>query len=178
MSNTGTPTKIKKSGWFTKKEVTAPLLILNKLLDLEGDKRLHLKQDTKPNLGKDKKKTPEELETERKNRELASRNRELASEKRKTKKSTTIESKSDENVDTNSDVNIQFADNIDEPSQKNLTSIITQLNSIYLAINNHDMDAQNKNTIRMTFGEKDDNEYRVTHKEEAFVPEFIPSPNI
>ena len=171
MSNKGTPTKKKKSGWFTKKEVTTPLLILNKLLDLEGDKRLQLKQDTIPNLGEDNKKTQEELDDDR-------RRRISASEKRKTKGSTHIERKSDEKVDTNSDVNIQFADNINEQSQKNLTSIITQLNSIYLAINNHDMDAQNKNTVRMIFGERDDNEYRVTHKEEAFVPEFIPSPTI
>ena len=35
MSNKGTPTKKKKSGWFTKKEVTTPLLILNKLLNYQ-----------------------------------------------------------------------------------------------------------------------------------------------
>ena len=48
--------KEKKPGWFTKKEVTTPLMILNRILDLKGDKRLTKKRDKTSTLGKPKRK--------------------------------------------------------------------------------------------------------------------------
>ena len=66
----------KKKDGLQKKEVTTPLGILNKLLDLEGDKRLRLKStEKKTNLGKSKKTSPEQLSAERKKREEESKMR-------------------------------------------------------------------------------------------------------
>lgn len=161
----------KKSKWFTKKEVTTPLMILNKLLALEGDKRLQLKREKKTNLGKAKK-TQEELDAEREKRKLESKER----EKSKLNKDKKVDNKQIETVeqsDANTKIPIVFQD-IDQQYQKNLNYIIPQLNEIYLAINKKDKVDGEENEVVITRTDVKEDETTIEGQTRIYVDEYIP----
>ena len=169
----------KKSKWFTKKEITTPLLILNKLLALEGDKRLQLKQEKKPNLGKAKakEKTQEELDSERDKRKLESKER----EKSKLNKDKQVDNKQVDNKqveiieqsDVNTKIPIIFQD-IDKQYQTNLNYIIPQLNEIYLAINKKDKVDAEDNEVVITRTDVKEDETIIEGQSRIYVDEYIP----
>lgn len=163
-----------KKRWFTKKEVTTPLGILNKLLDLEGDKRLRLKPtEKKTNLGKSKKTSPEQLSTERKKREEESKKREEESKKRQTDRPDVKKIVDNKQIDVKTNGSIVFHD-IDEQYQEKLNFIIPQLNEIYLAINKENKGDTEENVVHIITKGMEDGETTIESQKSIYVDEYIP----
>ena len=156
-----------KKRWFTKKEVTTPLGILNKLLDLEGDKRLRLKPtEKKTNLGKSKKTSPEQLSAERKKREEESK-------KRQTDRQDVKKIVDNKQIDVKTNGSIVFHD-IDEQYQEKLNFIIPQLNEIYLAINKENKGDTEENVVRIITKGMEEGETTIESQKSIYVDEYIP----
>ena len=164
--------KEKKPGWFTKKEVTTPLMILNRILDLKGDKRLTKKRDKTSTLGKPKRKNNfAKEESDRKKREEDSQER---IKNKDDKKITTIkeDKASKETVDTV--IPMEF-EGIDSKNQEYLKHIIPQLNAIYKAVTRKDLDEQTgENEVMITREGFDDENTIIESKTSVYVPKYIP----
>jgi len=156
-----------KKRWFTKKEVTTPLGILNKLLDLEGDKRLRLKPtEKKTNLGKSKKTSPEQLSAERKKREEESK-------KRQTNRQDVTKNVDNKQIDVKTNGSMVFHD-IDQQYQEKLNFIIPQLNEIYQAINKENKGDTEENVVRIITKGMEDGETTIESQKSIYVDEYIP----
>jgi len=167
---TNNKTEKKSSGWFTKKEVTTPLLILNRLLDLKDNKRLRLKVE-KP-LGKSKKKQPKrDSEADQKKRLEDSNKRIRDKEERKEQ---APQEKKEETVTVNAVIPIDFQ-GIDSKNQEYLKHIIPQLNAIYKAVTRKDLDEQTgENEVMITREGFDDENTIIESKTSVYVPKYIP----
>jgi hypothetical protein len=120
MSDKKEEKKEKKSKWFSKKQITTPLQILNNLLELEGDKRLQLKEPVKKtSLGKVKEDNVPDFEKWDK-------------EEKPLKKDEKKKEEEEQHTDTNSttDIPIEFQ-NINKKEQQYISKILPQLNEIY-----------------------------------------------
>lgn len=168
--STNNKTEKKSSGWFTKKEVTTPLLILNRLLDLKDDKRLRLKVE-KP-LGKSKKKrATRDTEVDKQKRIEESDKRMRDKEERKQQDS---QEKKEETVTVEANIPIDFQ-GIDSKNQEYLKHIIPQLNAIYKAVTQKDIDEQTgQNEVKITREGFDDENTIVEASTTVYVPKYIP----
>ena len=166
-------TEKKSSGWFTKKEVTTPLLILNRLLDLKDDKRLRLKVE-KP-LGKSKKKTiMRDTEADKQKRIEESDKRMRDKEERKQEDSQE-KKEEEETVTVDTEIPIDFQ-GIDSKNQEYLKHIIPQLNAIYKAVTQKGIDEQTgENEVKITREGFDDENTIVEAITTVYVPKYIPS---
>ena len=168
----------KKSKWFTKKEVTTPLMILNRLLDLSGDKRLRAKVEKTASLGKKIKKDDKiDSEEDIEKREAEFKERQ---ERRKGKTAKEEDDKKDvkdvkdvkEGTSIESKIPIDFKD-IDTIFQDYLEYIIPQLNEIYSVVTKkEDMDVP-ENTVLITEETLDDENRIINSQKSFFVPEYI-----
>ena len=163
--------KEKKPGWFTKKEVTTPLMILNRILDLKGDKRLTKKRDKTSTLGKPKRKNNfAKEESDRKKREEDSQER---IKKKDDKKITTIkeDKASKETVDTV--IPMEF-EGIDSKNQEYLKHIIPQLNTIFNSITNTKDDMIGENEVVIRREGIDEENIIIEQESKVYVPKYIP----
>ena len=165
----------KKSKWFTKKEVTTPLMILNRLLDLSGDKSLRAKVEKTASLGKKIKKDDKiDSEEDIEKREAEFKERQ---ERRKGKTAKEEDDKKDvkdvkEGTSIESKIPIDFKD-IDTIFQDYLKYIIPQLNEIYSVVTKkEDMDVP-ENTVLITEETLDDETRIINSQKSFFVPEYV-----
>ncbi len=154
----------KNSGkWFTKKEVTTPLKILNKLLNLPPKNQLRLKKKTSLANKKSEAVDTKSKAVNTKSEAVDTKKREKEEEKGKGEEK---EEKGDMNIP------IDFQD-IDPTNKQHLIAIIPQLNEIYNAINNKEGIVPEQNEVVLTTKNVDGIETTIK-EERIYVPEYIP----
>jgi hypothetical protein len=173
--------KTKKKGgeWFTKKEVTTPLQILNKLLELPKDKELEFNPlvDTPPGDAT----SSSDATTSSSDATTSSSDTTTSSSDTTTSSSDGLPAVSDgsnpgsskkDSTSTPLDVPITFED-IDESSQDYIRKIIPQLNEIYTIIVSPKKTDIEDNTVQVTILNQEADKKVIESVTNIYVPEYI-----
>ena len=167
--------KTKKKGgeWFTKKEVTTPLQILNKLLELPKDKELEFNPlvDTPPGdatSSSDATTSSSDATTSSSDTTTTSSSDGLPA----VSDGSNPGSSKKDSTSTPLDVPITFED-IDESSQDYIRKIIPQLNEIYTIIVSPKKTDIEDNTVQVTLLNQEADKKVIESVTNIYVPEYI-----
>ena len=180
-------TKKKRGAWFTKKEITTPLQILNKLLDLPDEKQLKynplaMSQDEeirkKKQFDKKDKKIidKERIESEERQKDYDARQTvSVTKQKDSGAKQKASDATSSDTKDVTS-FKFEFKD-IDDTNEKLFTNIITQLNEIYNLVTTPKKSEVGEDEVLFNIRGYDPSrpdQQKVEKSTRIFVPKYIP----
>ena len=176
------PAKKKGGAWFTKKEITTPLQILNKLLDLPDEKQLKynplaMSQDEEllKKEQTDKKDTENVDSDARQSDSDASQIDSDASQIDSDARQSDSDATSSDTKDVTS-FKFEFKD-VDDTNEKLLTNIITQLNEIYNLVTTPKKSEVGEDEVLFKITGYDPSrpdEQKIEKTSNIFVPKYIP----